>query len=304
MSVGISLGTAALVGGLATAGAGVASSVIGSHAASSAADEQAQAAQNALDFQKQEFATQQQNIAPWLEAGKTSLGTLMQDFQNGTFGPGSIAPPPSFQVPTLQDARNSPGYQFELGQGINAIQRSAAARGGLGSGSTLKALQSFGTGLADSTYGDVFNRSLATYGAGLQGYQAKLAGQSQAYNQLAGIAGTGQTAAQNINATGTQVSQNVGNLMTQIGNAQAAGTVGSANAITGGINSATNGLMSSLLLGGLFGQQGGQGGLFGGGGTGPIMSLTNAGLGGNLNGSGYFNPTSGMTIDPTMFNAG
>lgn len=237
--------TAAIIGGVSS----IASAGIGAHAATSAADEQARSAQAALDFQKEQFATQQQNIAPWLSAGKQSLGMLMQDIQSGKFGPGSIAPPPAFGgQPTLQEARQSPGYQFELGQGISAIQRSAAARGGLGSGATLKSLQSFGTGLADTTYGDVFNRALATYGAGLQGYQAQLAGQSQAYNQLAGLAGTGQTAAQSINTTGTQVAQNVGNLMGQLGNAQAAGTVGSANAITGGIGGASNSLLQGLLL--------------------------------------------------------
>ena len=242
--------------GAAGVGASIFGSVNSSNAANDAAQLQYKSAEDALQFQKDEFSTQQQNIAPWLSAGKQSLGTLMGDFQNGTFGPGSIQAPGAFKPPSLQDARNSPGYQFELGQGISAIQRSAAARGGLGSGSTLKGLESFGTGLADSTYGDVFNRSLATYGAGLQGYQAQLAGQSQAYNELAGISGTGQNAAQSINSTGTQVAQNVGSLMTQQGNALAGGVVGSANGINQGVSGATGSLLQSVLLGQMMNQGG------------------------------------------------
>jgi hypothetical protein len=91
-------------------------------------------------------------------------------------------------------------------------------------------LDQYNTGLADSTYNDTFNRSLATY-------QTQLQGQQQNYNQLLGVSNQGEAAA-----------TNVGNLMTQGANAQAAGIVGQANAISGGIQSATNDISQTVLL--------------------------------------------------------
>ncbi len=66
----------------------------------------------------------------------------------------------NFQAPSLDEARNSPGYQFALQQGMRGIESGAASKGTLLTGGTLKALQGFGTGLADQTYGNVFNRAL------------------------------------------------------------------------------------------------------------------------------------------------
>lgn len=230
-----------------------------SSAAKKAAETQASTGNAAIDLQRQEFLQQQANQQPWLDAGKASLGKLMEGIQNGTFGPGSIAP---FAAPTADQARATPGYQFTRDEGNRGVLAAASAGGRSLSGGTLKALDRYNTGLADSTYGDTFQRALQTY-------QAQLTGQSQNYNELAGIANTGQTAVQNINAAGGQSATNIGNLMTGIGNAQAAGTIGSANAWNQGISGATNGILQSILLSGL-GQSGGiginsQGGLGTGG---------------------------------------
>ncbi len=233
-------------------GGSLASGALGSHAASTAANQQVQAGQQALDFQKQIWGQQQQNMAPFLQAGQSSIGTLMSDLSNGTFGPGSL---PSFTAPSLEQARQTPGYMFTQQQGMDAIQRSQAARGTLNSGGTLKALESFGSGLADSTYNDVFNRSLATYNTQMQRQQ-------QGFNQLFAPAQLGVGATESLNSLGQGVASNVGNLMTQQGNAQAAGTVGSANAWGGGIQGAANSTLQGLLLGGVLGQ-GGLGGIFG-----------------------------------------
>lgn len=47
---------------------------------------------------------------------------------------------------------NTPGYQFAMNEGINKVQNSAAAKGMLNSGRTLKGIEEFATGLADQTY--------------------------------------------------------------------------------------------------------------------------------------------------------
>lgn len=219
---------------------------LSSSAAKKAAETQAKSGDAAIDFQREMFNKQQENQQPWLDAGKTSLSKLMEGLSNGTFGPGSIKP---FEAPTADQARATPGYQFTREEGNRGVLAGASAGGRSLSGGTLKALDRYNTGLADSTYGDTFNRALSAY-------QAQLAGQGQSYNQLAGVANTGQQAVQSINQTGTQTAQNVGNLMTGIGNAQAAGQVGSANAWSQGISGATGGILQALLLGG-FGQGGG-----------------------------------------------
>ena len=272
--------------GLISAGAGIFGAAESSSASKTAASEQAQSDQNALDFQKQVFAQQQANQQPFLSAGQTSIGNLMTDLGNGTFGAGSLpsvptapgaftgTPPSAFTAPTLAEAQQTPGYQFTAQQGSKGILEGAAAAGGAISGGTLKAMDTYNTGLADTTYNDVFNRSLSTYQAGLSGYNASLQGyqanlsdyasqlagyqtaqgaQQQEYSQVYNPAALGEGSATAINNTGTAVSQNVGNLMQNIGNAQAAGTVGSANAVSGGVTSAANNITQSMLLSKLLG---------------------------------------------------
>lgn len=253
--------TAALIlGGLAAAG-GVTSAVIGANAAGNAAESQAQSAGNALDFQKAVYAQQQANEAPWLAAGQGSIAQIMSAIANGTYGPGSLPAPPSFTAPSLEQAQQTPGYEFTREQGNRGILEGAAAAGGTISGGTLRQLDQYNTNLANTTYGDVFNRALTGYNAALQNYQAGLSKQSQEFNQLASVAGLGQTAAQGINATGTAAAANAGSLLQAIGNANAAGTVGTANAITGGIGSSINGISQALLLSKLLGGGGAGGGL-------------------------------------------
>lgn len=247
--------TALAITGLLSGIGSIVGSGVQAHAASTAADQQAQSAREGLQFQEQVYGDQKQNEAPFVQAGQTSIQELMKQLQNGTFGPNSIAAPASFKAPTLADAQQTPGYQFQLKQGLQAIDQGAAARGGLNSGATQQSEQQYGSNLADTTYGNIFNQALSTYNAGLSDYQAKLAGQSQAFNQLAAPAGIGQTAAGQINQVGSSTAGNVGNLLTQIGNSQAAGTVGTANAINGGISGVTNAGTQSYLLSQLFPQQ-------------------------------------------------
>lgn len=241
-------------------------SIIGGHqqanAAKTAAQQQQEAAQKAIGVQQDATKTEQANEQPYVDAGQQSIGQLMKGLNNGTFGVGSTGTAPgTFSAPSLAEARATPGYQFTLGQGLSAIDRGAAARGGLNTGRTLQAEQAYGSGLADSTYNDVFNRSLGTYQANLQGYQANLQGQQQQYNQVAGVANLGQGAISNINSLTQQGAGNIGNLMTQQGNAQAAGTVGAANAnsaaLTGVSNAVNSGFQSyqqNQLLGQLLSQ--------------------------------------------------
>jgi hypothetical protein len=85
----------------------------------------------------------------------------------GTFT--TTAPRPThygdFTAPDPTNVASDPYYQFRLAEGNKAIQRSAAAHGTLLNGGTLKALDSFGSGLASEEGQHAFDRALATYGA-------------------------------------------------------------------------------------------------------------------------------------------
>lgn len=67
------------------------------------------------------------------------------------------------------DLTQDPGYQFNLAQGNQALDRTQLARGGYFSGDALKEAQNFGQGLADNTYNSAFNRALQSNNAGLTG---------------------------------------------------------------------------------------------------------------------------------------
>jgi hypothetical protein len=54
--------------------------------------------------------------------------------------------------------QQSPGYAWQLGQGLRAVDAGAAAQGMLRSGATLKAEQTFGQGLANTDFSNYWNR--------------------------------------------------------------------------------------------------------------------------------------------------
>lgn len=250
----VATATALALAGLAAAGS-IGSAVIGSNAASTASQQQATSDQAAIAEQQRQFNIEQQNSAPFVSAGQQSIGDVMAGINSGKFGPGSTgAVPANFTAPTLAEAQASPGYEFAAQQGSKGILEASAASGGAISGGTSKALQGYETNLANSTYGDVFSRAMQGYQANLAGYGAKLAGQQQEFGQLFAPAqlGSGSTAA--INQTGSTSATNIAQLMQSLGTSQAAGTVGSANAISSGIGGATNGISQALLLSKLFGK--------------------------------------------------
>jgi hypothetical protein len=79
--------------------------------------------------------------------------------------------------------RSTPGYDFTMGEGVKALDRSAAARGRLNSGAQEKDLIRFGQGTADQTYGNTFNRLLQL----VQGGQAATG--AQVGTQATGLTG-------------------------------------------------------------------------------------------------------------------
>lgn len=207
----------------------------------------------------------QKNIAqlqPYLNLGGQGTNELA-----GLLAPGGqltqgFAP---FHAPTPADLPNDPGYQFMLQQGQKGIENSAAAKGLDLSGGTLKDLAQFTTGAASTEYNNAFQRALGTYNTNFNTFNT---GNTNLYNRLMGITGTGQGATNQAVSSGTttglgtsgnlmNLSQILEQLYTGAGNAQAAGTVGSANAWTGAFGGGINTL--AQLYGHLYGPGGAYG---------------------------------------------
>jgi hypothetical protein len=87
-----------------------------------------------------------------------SLGMLGQGF-------GGLVEPftGQFSAPTAAQAEAQPGYQFARDQGLQAIDRSAAAKGTLLTGGNLKDLATFAGGTASQNYNNVFNQGLQSF---------------------------------------------------------------------------------------------------------------------------------------------
>lgn len=145
----------------------------------------------------------------------------------------------SFTAPTAEQAAQTPGYQFTLDQGLKSVQNSAAARGLGTSGAALKGAAGYATGLADSTYNDVFNRALNTFNTNYSSAANRV-------NRLSSLVGSGQNAAETNGSLGAKAMGNIGNTLASGANAQASGIVGGANALSSGLSSVGN---NALLYG-------------------------------------------------------
>lgn len=183
-------------------------------AAKQAADTQAAATREASAYQKEMYDQTRKDLMPYADAGRNSLTQLM-----GQMGPDGYFN----QTYSGQDLYNDPSYQFRLQQGQDAIQSSAAARGGLLSGATLKALQGYGQDMASQEYQNAYNRFNAD--------------QTNQYNRLSNIVGMGQNASAQQGNYGMQTAQAVANNTMAGANAQAAGIIAAGNARANTFNS-------------------------------------------------------------------
>lgn len=185
---------------------GAAGSAYASNKGQKAAQAQANATDRASQIQWDMYDQTREDLNPYTEAGTTALDQLMgQMGANGYFN----------QTYTGQDIYDDPSYQFRLDQGLNSVQSSAAAQGGLLSGATLKALQSYGQDYASQEYSNAYNR-----------YNAD---QTNRFNRLSSVVGLGQNAAAQVGNAGMQTSQAIANNTMAGANATAAGQVASAN---------------------------------------------------------------------------
>jgi len=192
------------------AAASLASGYMGSRAASRAADVQAQATQSAQDAQERMFNKQVELQEPFRQAGIGALNKLIPLSDYTKFG--------------MDQFQQDPGYAFRLSEGMKALDRTAASRGGLLSGATLKGAQRYGQDLGSQEYMNAFNR-----------YQTERNAQ---LNPLQSLAGVGQTATGALtNAYGAYGAQTGQNLQ-DIGSARASGYLGGQNALSSALGQA------------------------------------------------------------------
>ena len=256
----------------------IASGIIGSNAAGQAAGQQTSALNNATGLQQKMFSTINGNNGPFLNSGIAAndllsvyLGTAgntpissaqvyTPQFQSmaapiyasyGVSGPGQSAAADQAADTAYQQAQQvsnasnpnygsllqpftsadltanlAPNYAFSLHQGQTATTNAANLAGGAVSGNALKALDDYTQNYAQGAY--------------QQAYQNYNTNQGNIYNRLSGAITTGQNSANQVGTAGTQLANGMAQTTAAAGAAQAGGTIGSANAISGAINNASS----------------------------------------------------------------
>ena len=215
----IATGTALLAGAAVSAVASQQAAKKKAAAERAAAEQSAAVQREALQEQRQMYGEQKEIQDPWRRAGEQALNKLIPLASQYTpFG--------------MQQFQAEPGYAFRLAEGQKALERQAAARGGLISGSALKAAQRFGQQMASEEYMNAFNR-----------YQTE---RNARLNPLQSLAGIGQTGANVLTGAAGQLSGAIGQTGANLGQTylksglqqaetRASGYLGAANAVQRGI---------------------------------------------------------------------
>ena len=188
--------------------------LISADAAGNAADTQAEAGQRSIDSQRGMFDVTQKNVRPFIDVGQQYAGTLADlgrtDYATRQFGP--------------QDLKNglAPNYDWVRQQGLMAANNASSALGGVAGTGGQRAAIDYAEGLAGNAYQQAFNNFQTQRG--------------NIFANLNSIASLGSNAAVGQGNIAANFGGNIGNTLTGIGNAQAAGQIGVANAIMGGAN--------------------------------------------------------------------
>ncbi len=207
--VAVAIGAGALIGG-----------AVNSDAARRGADAQRDAANNANAVSERQYDQTRADQKVWREAGEKAIGGMQDAGFQKDF--------------SMADYQADPGFQFRMQEGAKALEGSAAARGSLHSGATLKALTRYGQDQASNEYQNAYNRFNSNA--------------DRRFNRLASLAGIGQTANNQVGQAGQNMANQVGSNMMGAGNAQAANYMAQGNAINQGIGGATNAFTNYKIM--------------------------------------------------------
>ena len=188
------------------------STAVQAYGANKAAKAQLQGAREGAAAEREMFERQVELQEPFRQAGVNALPELVEASRYDPF--------------TLDKFQADPGYQFRMREGLKALDRTAAARGGLLSGAQLRGVTRFGQELGSQEFGNAFNR----YNIGFQ----------NRINPLQSLAGVGQTSTNTLSNAAGQLGSSLSNLAVGAGNARASGYAGTANALASGIGQGVN----------------------------------------------------------------
>lgn len=187
--------------GLVAAGVGAGASAWG---AKKGADALSDAIEEAVALQREQMRVAEELYAPYRGAGERSVSAYEENIGNQ----------PTYQN-TLATLADDPGYQFRLEQGQNTLENSAAARGNLLSGATLKDLTGYAQGMASQEGQAAYSRDMNAY----NNQQNQLANLMQmGFNSVSGQVGQQAQSANNLANLAMQGGQNQANYYTGMGN--------------------------------------------------------------------------------------
>lgn len=202
------------------------------------------AADRELALRRQMYEEGVARQRPFYEAGVNALPGYLAGIQQG----GELV-----RGFTPADYQADPGYAFRMSEGMKGLERSAAARGGLMSGATGKALTRYGQDVASQEYQNAYNRFRDT--------------QQLRRNALAGVVGYGPTSANAMTSSGQSYATGAGPVISGQGETTANALLAAQRA-RGSAYGQVGSALGKYLGGGGFGGSG-FGGPFGGGGINP-----------------------------------
>lgn len=223
----------------ASAVAGLAGSALQAGSAGKAGAEAAAAQRYAADLQMAQYQQTRGDLQPFFTNAQNQLPALTalagqtQTALTGAYNNAQAHIPGQMTQASLEA---TPGYQFNLSQGLKAVQNSAAARGLGVSGTALKGAAQFGTGLADSTYQNQFANQQQQFNDYNQQFSNVYNGANAVYNQTYGPVALGESAAAQSGAIGQAGATQAGNNIAGAGQSLAAADLRQGSAYAQGAN--------------------------------------------------------------------
>jgi hypothetical protein len=150
------------------AAAGVASGALGGAGQSAASAAQAQAAREQLEWIKNVYGNAQKDIKPYTHLGEVGAKGYEANlpYLTSRYGMEDYRQSPLYtpMVRNLAELQATPGYQFQLQQGLQGVQQGAAAKGGVLSGAAGQAMNNYAQGQAAQGYQSAWERAQKAYG--------------------------------------------------------------------------------------------------------------------------------------------
>jgi hypothetical protein len=194
----------------------------------------------ASDTAKQVYSYTRSDLSPYTSAGQSAMSSALSLAQGSPTGGGpDYVTEASQNLPgtmTQSELEKTPGYQWNLAQGLKATQSAAAARGLGVSGASLKGASTYATNLADSTYQNQFNNAQSRFTDYLSlntGQQSNLTNQ---FNRLNSLATIGEQAGTSTAYSGSSLASTSATAQEAAGNALAQGTKGLATGVGNTVN--------------------------------------------------------------------